>query len=119
MYAAAGQCLVPWTNISSNISFMHRVGPQLVYQCLPGLQPHGEMVSVCTSNGTWYPNPADIVCTHEGIVMSLFSCCDKSLLLCCPNSTIMLLILILDKDHHDHTEFVPTDNNYRDNHGIG
>ena len=57
---------LPWSNINSaNVSFEYRLnvgGPQLVYSCFPGFQHQGEIASVCTNDGTWYPNPAEIVC---------------------------------------------------------
>ena len=40
------------------------------YQCNPGLLPEGELRAVCTSNGSWYPDPiygpdlqGTVVCT--------------------------------------------------------
>ena len=69
----AGHCPIPWARVNSNIIFKYdSSGPQLVYRCLPRLQPQEEIISVCTSNGTWYPNPADIVCTfaNEGIALN-------------------------------------------------
>jgi hypothetical protein len=55
------------------VSFEYSVtvdGSQLVYSFLPGLQ---KIASVCTRNGTWYPNPANITCTTEGIVYTKLS----------------------------------------------
>ena len=55
------QCPIPWENISSNVTFEYSIsGPRLIYNHFSGLSPKGEIVSVCTSNGSWYPNPAEI-----------------------------------------------------------
>ena len=63
------QCPILWENVGSNVSFDYSSsGPRLAIVCnnLPGLpvSPQGEIVSMCTGNGTWYPNPAEIVCTQ-------------------------------------------------------
>ena len=58
------QCPIPWENVGSNVRFEYSAsGSRLVYNYLPGL-PQGEIVSICTGNGTWYPNPAEIVRTQ-------------------------------------------------------
>jgi hypothetical protein len=40
-------------------------GPKLIYDPeLSELSPKVEIVSVCTSNGSWHPNPTGVVCTQ-------------------------------------------------------
>ena len=65
-YNYIGHCPITPSSITDLVTTFVSNGPQLVYRCLPGLQPQGEMVSVCLSNGIWYPNPAGIVCTSNG-----------------------------------------------------
>ena len=48
------QCPIPWENVSSNVTFAYSVNESSHY--LAELSPQGEIVSVCTSNGIWYPN---------------------------------------------------------------
>jgi len=36
------------------------------YQCNPGLLPEGELRAVCASNGSWYPDPMDLICRELG-----------------------------------------------------
>jgi len=36
------------------------------YQCNPGLLPEGELRAVCASNGSWYPDPMDLICRERG-----------------------------------------------------
>ena len=56
------QCPIPWENVGSNVTFEYSIsGTRLV---LPGLPLEGNIISVCTNNGSWCPNPADIVCTQ-------------------------------------------------------
>ena len=61
------QCPIPWVNMSSNISFEYRTdGPQLVCNNREDITS----IILCTSNGSWYPNPAEIICTqfNEGLL---------------------------------------------------
>ncbi len=54
-------------------------GANISFNCEPGL---GEDVSVCSSNGSWVPNPAHRICSpppsSEGTTraVSLENCCD-------------------------------------------
>ena len=61
-YNYIGHCPITPSSITDLVTTFVSNGPRLVYRCLPGLHPQGEMVSVCLSNGTWYPNPAEIAC---------------------------------------------------------
>ena len=35
---------------------------EVIYSCNPGFIPEGEMRSVCTENGSWVPDPNNVVC---------------------------------------------------------
>ena len=37
-------------------------GSQIVFQCSPGFVPSQQMMSVCATNGSWTPDPAELVC---------------------------------------------------------
>ena len=55
------QCPIPWANMSLNniISFEYDAdGPRLV------CNNREDIASICTNNGSWYPNPAEIICTQ-------------------------------------------------------
>ena len=41
-------------------------GSALLYQCNPGFGPLGEMTAVCAANGSWSPDPADVMCREIG-----------------------------------------------------
>ena len=107
------QCRIPWIAVSSefNVTFEYGIsGPRLVYNCLSGLPPTGEIVSVCTSNGSWYPNPAEIVCTQpndEG----LFSVNQLSQ---CHNFNATAIKGVTD---YDNTDATITDSNWQHNQG--
>lgn len=34
----------------------------VVFYCNEGLTPEGQMTATCALNGSWTPNPADLVC---------------------------------------------------------
>ncbi len=38
-------------------------GANISFYCEPGLEPQGEDVSVCSSNGSWVPNPVHRKCS--------------------------------------------------------
>ena len=59
------QCPIPWENVGSNVTFEYSInGTRLIYNHSSGSSPKGEIISVCTSNGSWYPNPAEVdLCT--------------------------------------------------------
>ena len=55
-------------------------GSQIVFQCNSGLAPSQQMMSVCAANGSWTPDPAELVCMSPppGIlnaVCRVHSCC--------------------------------------------
>ena len=87
------QCPIPWENVGSNVSFEYSTsGPRLVCNYLPGVvSPQGEIVSICTGNGTWYPNPAEIVCTqaNEGLSSTQFQLLPKF-------PTVIIIVYIVD-----------------------
>ena len=37
-------------------------GAVVAFQCNPGLAPSQQMMSVCAANGSWTPDPAELVC---------------------------------------------------------
>ena len=37
-------------------------GSQIVFQCSPGFAPSQQMMSVCSANGSWTADPAELVC---------------------------------------------------------
>ena len=37
-------------------------GSWIVFQCSPGFVPSQQMMSVCAANGSWTPDPAELVC---------------------------------------------------------
>ena len=37
----------------------------IVFGCNPGFVPAGNMIAVCTSDGRWNPNPAEVRCTGK------------------------------------------------------
>ena len=47
------------------------VGSQILYSCDPGFLPEGLRTSICSSNMSWHPNPADFQCRNpsELIIM--------------------------------------------------
>ena len=52
----------------------------VAFQCNPGLAPSQQMMSVCAANGSWTPDPAELVCMSPlpGIlnaVCRVHSCC--------------------------------------------
>ena len=52
----------------------------VAFQCNPGLVPSQQMMSVCAANGSWTPDPAELVCMlpPPGIlnaVCRVHSCC--------------------------------------------
>ena len=71
------QCPIPWEkfNVGSNVTFEYSIsGPRLIYNHPSGSSPKGEIISVCASNGSWYPNPAEIdLCTvpNQGLCPQL------------------------------------------------
>ncbi len=38
-------------------------GANISFNCGPGLEPQKEDVSVCSSNGSWVPDPAHKICS--------------------------------------------------------
>ena len=44
-------------------------GSALLYQCNSGFGPVGEMTAVCAANGSWSPEPADVLCREIGMNM--------------------------------------------------
>ena len=68
LYAYAANCGVPRppgngtiVNYTSTVE-----GSALLYQCNPGFGPVGEMTAVCAANGSWSPDPADVMCREIG-----------------------------------------------------
>ena len=51
---ASGVDVEPVTNTT--------VGSEIVYQCLSGFLPEGEVTSVCGGDGRWNPDPATLIC---------------------------------------------------------
>ena len=37
-------------------------GSQIVFQCSPGFAPLQEIMSVCMADGSWTPDPTELVC---------------------------------------------------------
>ena len=37
----------------------------VTYKCKRGFEPRGQFTAVCISDGTWFPNPTDHVCTGD------------------------------------------------------
>ncbi len=37
-------------------------GANISFNCVPGLEPQRDDVSVCSSNGSWVPDPAHRIC---------------------------------------------------------
>jgi len=44
------------------------------YQCNPGLLPEGELRAVFASNGSWYPDPMDLICRERGKLLCVHLC---------------------------------------------
>ncbi len=48
-------------------------GANISFNCEPGLEPQSDDVSVCSSNGSWVPDPAHRICSippsSEGIIV--------------------------------------------------
>ena len=64
------QCPIPWENVGSNVTFEYSIsGTRFILSVL-----EGNILSVCINNGSWYPNPADIVCTqpNQGLFATQF-----------------------------------------------
>jgi len=40
-------------------------GSVIVYFCDEGLSPEGKMNATCFSNGSWIPNPAELLCLNS------------------------------------------------------
>ena len=38
-------------------------GSHITYHCQTGLVPNDMKTSICIGDGTWIPNPSDLVCT--------------------------------------------------------
>ncbi len=38
-------------------------GANISFNCVPGLEPQRDDVSVCSSNGSWVPDPAHRICS--------------------------------------------------------
>ncbi len=50
-------------------------GANISFNCEPGLEPQKEDVSVCSSNGSWVPDPAHRICStlslpSKGIIVT-------------------------------------------------
>ncbi len=44
--------------------FSHTIeGANISFNCEPGLEPQREDVSVCSSNGSWVPDPENRICS--------------------------------------------------------
>ena len=55
-------------------------GAVVTFQCNPGLAPSQQMMSVCAANGSWTPDPAELVCMSPppgklNAVCRVHSCC--------------------------------------------
>ena len=55
-------------------------GSQIVFQCNPGLAPSQQRMSVCMADGSWTPDPADLVCMSPppgilNVICRVRSCC--------------------------------------------
>ena len=51
----------------------------VAFLCNPGLAPSQQMMSVCAANGSWTPDPAELVCRgryhlHIGVHKSILQC---------------------------------------------
>ena len=46
-------------------------GSVVNYQCNPGFGPLGEMSAVCAANGSWSPDPADVICRKVGMYIKI------------------------------------------------
>ena len=51
----------------------------VAFQYSPELVPTQEMISFCTRNGSWSPDPAELVCSEPGMVIKY---CDSRLISC-------------------------------------
>ena len=47
-------------------------GVVVAFQCIPGLVPSQQMISVCAANGNWTPDPAELVCRGPGMAVNIF-----------------------------------------------
>lgn len=89
LHIMVDQCPIPWENINSNVTFEYSIsGTRLIYNHLSGLSSKEEIISVCTRNGSWYPNPAEIdLCTapNQGLSSTQinFSICHLLLYIYC------------------------------------
>ena len=43
-------------------------GANISFNCELGLEPQKEYVSVCSSNGSWVPDPEDKICSRPTII---------------------------------------------------
>ena len=46
-------------------------GSTLFYWCNRGFSPQGVLTAVCTANGNWIPDPADVTCRELGIPLCI------------------------------------------------
>ena len=58
---------MPGNGFVENIQSITTVGgAQIFFGCNPGYVPAGKMSATCiSSNGTWTPDPADLMCNGE------------------------------------------------------
>ena len=54
----------------------------VAFQCNPGLAPSQQMMSVCAANGSWTPDPAELVCRGKYHVITYWE--HNSILQCGP-----------------------------------
>jgi len=71
----------PLPPINGSIGFYVNAveGAMVAFFCNEGLIPAGQMNATCTSNGSWTPNPADLVCIEpppedEGVSTNTYLC---------------------------------------------
>ena len=93
MYPLTVQCDEPATPENGVIVTLVTVigrgeGDTLTFQCNSGFAPIGVMSSVCTSNGTWFPNPGTVQCSPgelvAGVILHHFSSLPLSHSVTCP-----------------------------------
>ena len=65
-YFLAGCCLVPLIDsmvVVEESSICAIEGSHITYHCQPGMVPSETKMSICMEDGTWSPNPSDLMCT--------------------------------------------------------
>ena len=62
-----GCCLMPLIDslvvVEENNILCAIEGSHITYHCQPGMVPSVTKMSICMEDGTWSPNPRDLMCT--------------------------------------------------------